>query len=175
MTRLGPVQQEVKYYFLKEKMGLCLLRECVIWKAGEGRVSPAAAVEELPSDSAESEQSGDQVGSTDKACDLVGDSGTVEVVAQSSEGTPEKPVSSEPFDVPVRKEPKPQEGHPSGEPDRVSEDRVVDWGSPQILQKYGSMSDLFEWRRNVLLRVQLQWRLPQECPVQLKFQHLHLM
>ncbi|PIO30457.1 hypothetical protein AB205_0199140 [Aquarana catesbeiana] len=113
LTRLGPVQQEVKYYFVKEKTGLCLPREWVIRKAGEGRVSPAA--EELPSDSAESEPSGDQVGSTEKACDLAGDPGTVEVVAQSSEGTPEKPVSSEPFDLPVRKEPKPQEGDPSGE------------------------------------------------------------
>lgn len=117
----------------------------MIQKAGEGCVSPAAAVEELPSDSAESEPPEDQVRSNGKACSLAGDSGTVEVVAQSLEETPEEPVSSKPFDLPVRKEPKLQEGDPSGEPDRVDGGRAVDWGSPQILEKYGSMDNMFEW------------------------------
>lgn len=102
-------------------------------------------MEELPSNSAESEPPGDQVGSTEKACNLDEDPGTVEAAVQSLEETPEEPVSSKPFDLPIRKEPKLQEGDPSGEPDRVDGGRAVDWGSPQILQKYGSMDNLFEW------------------------------
>lgn len=62
-----------------------------------------------------------------------------EVVTESGqtlEDTPEVPASSKTFAVPVRKEPQSGEGDPSSEPDRVGKGRVVDWGSPQILEQY---------------------------------------
>lgn len=49
LTRLGLVQQEVRYYSTSLITGLCLPQIQVTQKAGAGHASPTPAVKELPS------------------------------------------------------------------------------------------------------------------------------
>lgn len=143
LTRLGPVQKEVQYYSASLSTGLCLHQIQVTRRAEKGCASPASAVKELLSDSAESEPQEDKVGHVGEACSLVRDPETVS--GQSLEETPEEPAGSKSLVVPVWKEPQSREGYPSGELDRVNKGRAVDWGSPQVLEKYDSIENLFEW------------------------------
>lgn len=106
-------------------------------------MSPVSAVEEFPTGSGELEV---QVGPDGEACGLARDLGTAGVIGQSPGEHPEEPAAlSKPLADPFWKEPQLQEEDPSGEPDRVGKGRAVDWRSPEVLDKYGSMERLFEW------------------------------
>lgn len=49
LTRLGPLQQEVQYYFASSTTGLCLPQVQMTGGAREGRVSPIPATVEFQS------------------------------------------------------------------------------------------------------------------------------
>lgn len=64
---------------------------------------------------------------------------------QEPNSVPEKPTNSKPLAIPVWREPMSKEGAPSGEMDRESEGRVIDWGPPRVQAKFGSLERLVEW------------------------------
>lgn len=146
LTRLGPKQEEVRYYFASSTTGLWMPQATNLRRAGEGCTTPEATAEDFQPDSKESDTPEVQVGSVGEACGLVGDLEAVEVTGQSLEEHPEIPASlSKPLVETVWKEPQVQEGDPLGELDREGKGWAIDWGSPEVLDRYGSLEHLFVW------------------------------
>lgn len=144
LTRLEPVQQEPRYYNVNLLSGLCTLQPQEIRKAGEGQRSPTRGGEVLgpsvPSVKIKDICVEEEASAT---CGLARVLVTACASVQKPDDIPEEPARSRSLAVPLRKEPMLEGGMPPGELDEVSEGRVMDWGSPRILEKFGSLDVLF--------------------------------
>lgn len=77
-------------------------------------------------------------------CGLGRDLATVSTAMEETDLIPEELANSKPLAIPVWREPMSEEGAHSGELERESEDRVIDWGPLRVQAEFRSWERLVE-------------------------------